>query len=247
MTVSNSIQMTERANAPDTPATNAWRVYFKSGGLYVVDDAGTETGPLGTGGGSSSPTTTAGDLIVRGASADERLAIGTAGQVLTVSGGVPTWAAASGGSGDLIIIRDEKTSGTDGGSSTSGSWQTRDLNTEVSDSGGHATLASNQVTLAAGTYEISAFAPAFYSGTHQARWQNITDATTEILGQNAQCVANTNATTTPAIVQGQFTIASSKTFELQHRVNASRASNGYGVSHGWGTEIYSVVVLRKVD
>lgn len=54
MTVSNSIQMTERASAPDTPATNAWRVYFKSGGLYVVDDAGTETGPLGTGGGGGS-------------------------------------------------------------------------------------------------------------------------------------------------------------------------------------------------
>ena len=35
---------------------------------------------------ASSPTTTRGDLIVRGASADERLAIGTAGQVLKVNG-----------------------------------------------------------------------------------------------------------------------------------------------------------------
>ena len=34
---------------------------------------------------ASSPTTTRGDLIVRGASADERLAIGTAGQVLKVN------------------------------------------------------------------------------------------------------------------------------------------------------------------
>ena len=35
---------------------------------------------------ASSPTTTRGDLIVRGASADERLAIGTAGQALKVNG-----------------------------------------------------------------------------------------------------------------------------------------------------------------
>ena len=35
---------------------------------------------------NASPTTTRGDLIVRGASADERLAIGTAGQALKVNG-----------------------------------------------------------------------------------------------------------------------------------------------------------------
>ena len=35
---------------------------------------------------ATSPTTTRGDLIVRGASADERLAIGTAGQALKVNG-----------------------------------------------------------------------------------------------------------------------------------------------------------------
>ena len=35
---------------------------------------------------ASSPTTTQGDLIVRGASADERLPIGSAGQALKVNG-----------------------------------------------------------------------------------------------------------------------------------------------------------------
>ena len=44
-----------------------------------------------SGGGSSSPTTTVGDMIVRGASVDQRLAIGTSGQVLMVSGGAPAW------------------------------------------------------------------------------------------------------------------------------------------------------------
>lgn len=41
-----SILFDEQASAPTTPATGFWRAYFKSDGLYVVDDAGTETGPL---------------------------------------------------------------------------------------------------------------------------------------------------------------------------------------------------------
>lgn len=41
----------------------------------------------------ANPLTTAGDLLYRGASAPTRLGIGTAGQVLTALGGVPTWAA----------------------------------------------------------------------------------------------------------------------------------------------------------
>jgi hypothetical protein len=49
-------------------------------------------GGTGSGGGSSSPTTTKGDLIVRGATLDERLAVGSPGQYLTpdpaASGGV---------------------------------------------------------------------------------------------------------------------------------------------------------------
>lgn len=44
----------EQGSAPTTPASTLWKLYFKSDGLYIVDDAGAETGPLGTGGGGSS-------------------------------------------------------------------------------------------------------------------------------------------------------------------------------------------------
>lgn len=51
---------TERGSAPTTPATSDWKLYFKSSGLFVVDDAGNETGPLaeassGTGGPDDPP------------------------------------------------------------------------------------------------------------------------------------------------------------------------------------------------
>jgi len=48
------------------------------------------------------PMTTSGDIIYRNGSVAARLGIGTAGQVLTVAGGLPSWAAGGGGgSGDF--------------------------------------------------------------------------------------------------------------------------------------------------
>lgn len=41
----------EQGSAPTTPGSTLWKLYFKSDGLYIVDDAGSETGPLSTGGG----------------------------------------------------------------------------------------------------------------------------------------------------------------------------------------------------
>jgi hypothetical protein len=37
----------EQGSDPSTPASGKWKVYFKSDGLYIVDDAGTVVGPLG--------------------------------------------------------------------------------------------------------------------------------------------------------------------------------------------------------
>lgn len=43
------IRMLERSSAADTPDTSHWHCYFKSDGFYIVDDAGTEYGPLTSG------------------------------------------------------------------------------------------------------------------------------------------------------------------------------------------------------
>jgi hypothetical protein len=52
------------------------------------------------------PSTTLGDIEYRSATANTntRLAIGTTGQVLTVAGGVPTWASAAGGGGKVLQV-----------------------------------------------------------------------------------------------------------------------------------------------
>lgn len=36
----------QEGSAPTTPASTKWKAYFKTDGLYVIDDAGTEYGPL---------------------------------------------------------------------------------------------------------------------------------------------------------------------------------------------------------
>lgn len=59
----------------------------------------------GGGGGMTDPTTTAGDLIVRGSTAPQRLAKGTDDQVLTMVGGMPAWANPTGGGGEDATVR----------------------------------------------------------------------------------------------------------------------------------------------
>lgn len=41
------IKFDELASAPSTPASGDWKVYTKAAGLFIIDDAGVELGPLG--------------------------------------------------------------------------------------------------------------------------------------------------------------------------------------------------------
>ena len=190
------------------------------------------------------PSTTLGDIEYRSATANTntRLAVGSTGNVLTVAGGVPTWAAPAGGTFNAVF-RDEKTSGTNGGTFTSGAWRTRDINaTQVNTITG-ASIASNQITLPAGTFYVEVSAPMLGVAQNQARFQNITDSTTTITGQNCYMTGEVSGF---AIVVGQFTIASSKTFEVQHQCNATKSSNGFGPENGFGTQVYTTVSITKV-
>lgn len=146
-----------------------------------------------------------------------------------------------------VLVRDEKTQNTAGGTFTSGAWQTRTLNTEVSDPDGICSLSSNQVTLSAGTYECFISCPAFGVERHQARLQNVTDATTVIVGTSAYCTSNGTATGQSAsIVVGRFTIGASKALEVQHRCQSTLATTGFGTEGNFGTEVYTVAEFRKV-
>jgi len=153
---------------------------------------------------------------------------------------VREWLAPRAAAPGYILIRDEKASGTGGGTFTSGAWRTRDLNTESSDTGNHASIASNQITLAAGTYEFSAKAVSSSSDRVQARLQNITD-TISIVGLSGNS-NSVSGETHVSMVDGKFTIATSKIFELQHRCSTT---GNFGLASSFGIEAYASVEFRK--
>lgn len=151
----------------------------------------------------------------------------------------------------IVILEDQKAQNTDGGTFTSGAWQTRTLNTEVADVNSVCTLSSNQFTLSAGTYDIVFWAMGVACDRHQTRIQNVTDGTTIRLGVSAYSDSMDNSGDALLIATlsqgaGRFTIAASKALELQHRCETTKATNGYGVAANFTTEVYAQVWLRKV-
>lgn len=173
-----------------------------------------------------------GDLIV-GSAADTaaRLAVGgTNGHVLTVNSGATNgieWAAAAGGA-TYAVFQNKLAAGNLEGSFTSGAFRTRALNTSQYNGITGASLASNQITLAAGTYFIEATTTAYAVNYNVARFYNITDSTTTLLGSSAYADSG-SAGTEGSSVYGVFTIAAQKTFELQHACSTTRNTDGFGV------------------
>lgn len=157
--------------------------------------------------------------------------------------GVSETTGIGGGTGQYILIRDEKPQGITGGIFTAGAWQTRALNTIVDDVGNNASLSTNQVTLQPGTYRCRILAPAYNVTRHQARLYNITNAATELLGSSSYTV-NSVGISTLSYVMGRFTIDVATVFEVQHRCQITWPE-GFGVAANFDTEIYTSIELVR--
>lgn len=96
-----SVNFAQQSGDVAAPAAGRWQLFFKAGGLYARANTGAVVGPF-----IVNPLTTQDDLVVGGAAgAQDRLAKGSDGQVLTVN---PTthhlnWAAPA-ASGALTLI-----------------------------------------------------------------------------------------------------------------------------------------------
>jgi len=145
---------------------------------------------------------------------------------------------------DLIIIQEQKANSTHGGTFTAGADRTRALSVEVLDTGNHASLSANQITLQPGTYRGSAWAIAWYVGAHRLKLYNVTDAIT-VVG-SSEWIPQANQQTGHALITFQFTITAAKVFELRHRCSATAESAGFGFATGLGTEIYSEIKLERI-
>ena len=176
------------------------------------------------------------------------IAPSTSGNVLTSDGTDWTSAAAAGGGlyASVAIICDQKSAGTMGGTFTSGAWRTRDLNTEISDADGIVSISSNQFTLAAGTYTIEWFAISHDVDSNVSKLRNTSDSSDVGFGfshfsepaYDGYEVAYGTAVTT---------IASAKTFEIQHYAQTTKSLRGFGKSTGISgvVEKYTIVKILK--
>ncbi|KKL20894.1 hypothetical protein LCGC14_2450890, partial [marine sediment metagenome] len=123
-------------------------------------------------------------------------------------------ALATVGSENFVIVWEQKTLNNNGGTFTSGAYRTRSINA-ASDSYNIATVASDQVTLNAGTYEVIGFAPALGVDNHQARLQNVTDNETLLWGRNSGA-NNLDNTLVDSVIMGQIVVGANVALELQH-------------------------------
>jgi hypothetical protein len=149
-----------------------------------------------------------------------------------------------------IKVSETQTSGTQSGSSTSGSWITRVLNTKDNDTASIATLVSGTggVTLPIGTYLTKASAPFVSQGFVQIRLQNLTTSTTLIIGQNSFLGADSGGVATGglAFLSGQFVLSASNAVAVQYQVGVSHSTEGLGAAASFGTEVYTVAEFTKV-
>lgn len=178
--------------------------------------------------------------------------------VATAVSGVTVWAKLNAANlagtgnpfgGQLFHVRDQVGSGTGGQSLTNSIWNTRRLQTVVTNEIAGASLGSNQLTLPAGTYFIEAdvvVRNTTFTASSQLRLRNITDAATLLLGQgNTFTWSGSGITVTGSSQQtlkGRFTIAGAKVIELQNWIG--NGSGGSAVSSGEG-EVYADVTIWK--
>ena len=142
---------------------------------------------------------------------------------------------------------DQKAANTQGGTFTAGAWRTRDLNTTVGTNGiSGASIASNQLTLPAGTYLIQGSAPAYDVNQHMTRLYNITDSTVAINGGSAYTDAS-DIIVTHSPFSGVVVIAGTKVFEIQHYASATSTTYGFGIAANNGSvETYTQISVLKV-
>lgn len=142
----------------------------------------------------------------------------------------------------IQAIVKEKVAG-NAGSMTANTWITRNLSVKE-DPYNIVTLSGNQFTLPAGRYYIEAGAPAYMVNSHIVILYNTTSSQVTLEGTTAV----NNVTFTVSYVFGYIDLAASTTFELRHRSDTTRNTDGLGFANiNASTQQYSFVKITKLE
>ena len=149
----------------------------------------------------------------------------------------------------MLHVQHQETSGTRAGTLTAGARRTRPLNTVLTNEIFGASLASNQITLPAGTYLVIAWAAHRQVNRTQLYLYDETGAADLLVGSTGWS-SSANSEQGVDIVTGRFTIASESDLELEHECTTTRANDGMGEAAGVSFtvphEVYADVMIWKV-
>ncbi len=151
--------------------------------------------------------------------------------------------SAGGSTVQTMIVQDQKSSGTDAGSSVAGN-QIRTLNTVVINEITGASLSANQITLPVGEYLINARCPSYKSTANKCSLVRVSgDAFTSVIGSSVVGINYSDST----INNARVTVSSGLVFEVHHWIQTVRASNGLGYTTNNGNiDVYSEVIIKKI-
>jgi hypothetical protein len=198
------------------------------------------------------PLTHSASLILQGG-ANITTAPGDVAVLFGEGGGVTRCLAFTRANGQAVVttlsalpylqVRHENGSGTYGGLAAAG-WQDHPLNAVKANGVSGASVASNQVTLPAGTYVAKGWCVAGLQISHQSALYNVSDGTFIALGQSCATQTNTN---TASDVSARFTLATPKTISLRHYLSSGGSNlQDFGVSIGNGqVEVYGNLEIWK--
>jgi hypothetical protein len=158
--------------------------------------------------------------------------------------GDSTWSAIS--IAPDIIIEDQKSSGTNGGSGTGGVWNTRTLNTVVRNNVSGASLASNQITLPAGTYYCAWSAPGVVVSNHKTRLRNATTST-DIAYGTSERTDSVNNVGNRSFGSAYITFSATALVAVDHYITQSSGVGlGQSVAIAGIIETYARIEIWKV-
>ena len=138
--------------------------------------------------------------------------------------------------------QEQEPSGVQGGSSVTGV-NVRVLNTVLTNTITGASLASNQITLPAGSYYIRGSAPAYLSGGFKTSLYNVTSSSFSLIGTSE----SSSGEQSRSFFQGIVTISGSTVFQVETFTSASQSGNGLGTATVQGiVEIYSDIEIWQL-
>lgn len=142
----------------------------------------------------------------------------------------------------VAVLEYKVASGTNSETYTASSYQTVNLNTEVSDADSIVTLATKQFTPVSGTYRVDAFAllnDNGGTGSYKVRIRNVTAGTTAIVGSNG--ISGNISMANVLRADGVLTANGTDAYELQ--VYTTRATDAITAASSGESEVYARVIL----